>query len=521
MIPARIAAAGWSASRRAARSTASRQGLGQADGAALIAAARAGDQPARTALERPAGQLGLALAGAVALLDPEAIVVSGGIADALDMLGPSILAAMRRQLPAHLRDIGHQAGRVRPARGIGRRGAGRRGRSGMEADTMSEATYPQPDRRRPEPLWYQVEQAIRTIVKGGEWATGAQIPAEDRLCSMFGVSRITLRHALRNLEEHGLLRREHGRGTFVRSTTLVAGTRELTSFTQEMGHLGLVVGSRLLDCSLTTANAATAAALEIDEGDPVVRIRRLRLGNDAPIGIQTAQLSTARVPGFLDSGCRKARSTKRWKSATASCRVEAREVYRVAAVGAEDAALLDLAEGSPAFVVERITTDERGPFEFTVSIMRGDRYEIRSTLAPAARPPTTAFDATSPSQQEYHPCPTSTSPVSPHLSRKRPKTNADAFDQAAGRFADSLAGWRAGPSLRLRPFGAAMPGDVPALRHLCRLQPAHRPARDVAQRARRRRRARAALARADRELCGKVPRPSAAEQGRLDHHLRP
>lgn len=250
---------------------------------------------------------------------------------------------------------------------------------------MNEASFPQPDRRRPEPLWYQVEQAIRAIVKSGEWQTGMQIPAEDRLCSLFGVSRITLRHALRNLEEHGLLRREHGRGTFVRSTTLVAGTRELTSFTQEMSHLGVVAGSRLLDCSLTTANAAAAAALEIDEGDPVVRIRRLRLGNDQPIGIQTAQLSGMRAPGFLDSGLFQGSLYEALEKRYGIVPAEASEVYRVASVGPEDAELLDLAPGHPAFVVERITTDERGPFEFTVSVMRGDRYEIRSTLR-AGRP---------------------------------------------------------------------------------------------------------------------------------------
>jgi len=90
------------------------QRLGLADGAALIAAARAKDPTARAALQRPAGQLGLALAGAVALLDPQAIVVSGGIADALDVLGPTILASMRRQLPAHLRDIGIRAGAFGP-----------------------------------------------------------------------------------------------------------------------------------------------------------------------------------------------------------------------------------------------------------------------------------------------------------------------------------------------------------------------------------------------------------------------
>lgn len=86
------------------------QELGMANGGALITAARAGEPDARSALERPAGQLGMALAGAVALLDPEAIVVCGGIADALDVLGPSILVAMRRQLPAHLGRI-----EIRPA----------------------------------------------------------------------------------------------------------------------------------------------------------------------------------------------------------------------------------------------------------------------------------------------------------------------------------------------------------------------------------------------------------------------
>ncbi|WP_353643206.1 GntR family transcriptional regulator [Mesorhizobium sp. WSM2239] len=245
---------------------------------------------------------------------------------------------------------------------------------------MSEATYTQPDRRRPEPLWYQVEQAIRAIIKSGEWPTGSQIPAEDRLGVMLGVSRITLRHALRNLEEQGLLRREHGRGTFVRSATLVAGTRELTSFTQEMGNLGLVVGSRILDFGMGSADAATAGALEIEEGDPVVRIRRLRLGNDAPIGIQTAQLPGGRVPNFLEPGPPEGSLYETLSRRYGIMPVEAREVYRVASVGVDDAALLDLTAGSPAFVVERVTTDERGPFEFTVSVMRGDRYEIRSTL---------------------------------------------------------------------------------------------------------------------------------------------
>jgi predicted NBD/HSP70 family sugar kinase len=79
--------------------------IGLADGRALIAAAQAGELAALTLLELPARQLGTALAGAIALLDPQAVLISGGLADALDVIRPPLLAAMRRQLPPHLRGI--------------------------------------------------------------------------------------------------------------------------------------------------------------------------------------------------------------------------------------------------------------------------------------------------------------------------------------------------------------------------------------------------------------------------------
>ncbi|MCV3206124.1 ROK family protein [Mesorhizobium sp. YC-39] len=75
------------------------------DGGQLIEAARAGELAALTVLELPSRRLGIALAGAVALLDPQMILISGGLADAVDVIGPPLLAALRRQLPSHMRDI--------------------------------------------------------------------------------------------------------------------------------------------------------------------------------------------------------------------------------------------------------------------------------------------------------------------------------------------------------------------------------------------------------------------------------
>jgi predicted NBD/HSP70 family sugar kinase len=100
------------ASGRALDAIAARLGL--ASGGELIAAARRGDPAASFALDLPCRQLGMALSGAVGLLDPQAIIVAGGIAEALDVLGPAILSAMRERLPAHLRGIELRAGAFGP-----------------------------------------------------------------------------------------------------------------------------------------------------------------------------------------------------------------------------------------------------------------------------------------------------------------------------------------------------------------------------------------------------------------------
>lgn len=236
------------------------------------------------------------------------------------------------------------------------------------------------DRSRPEPLWHQAEQALRALIADGTWPDGTQLPNEGKLSEMLGVSRITIRHALRNIEESGLLRREHGRGTFVRTSTVTAGVRGLTSFTQEMADRGLVVGSRVLEMVELPAPPEVASALEVPEGETVVKVRRLRAGNDQPIGIQTAFIPAARVPGLVGIGEPVPSLYELLRNRFGITPRVAREIYRVGTVSAADAALLEMPQGSPVFIVQRITSDARGPFEYTLSTMRGDRYEIRSRL---------------------------------------------------------------------------------------------------------------------------------------------
>lgn len=92
--------------------------IGLSSGTALITAARHGAPAANSALVAPMTALGTALAGAVALLDPQAVILAGGVAAASDVLAPPLLAALRRQLPPHLRGIAVRAGEFGPRAGL-------------------------------------------------------------------------------------------------------------------------------------------------------------------------------------------------------------------------------------------------------------------------------------------------------------------------------------------------------------------------------------------------------------------
>jgi len=132
------------------------------------------------------------------------------------VLGPLILRVLERHLPPHLRAIA-----LGPAQ-FGARssliGAGLARAWSSVLDGAMSMTLPihvvRPDRNRPEPLWHQTERASAGLIADGTWPDGAQLPNEANLSEMLGVSRITMRHALRNMEEWGLLRREQGRGHF-------------------------------------------------------------------------------------------------------------------------------------------------------------------------------------------------------------------------------------------------------------------------------------------------------------------
>jgi GntR family transcriptional regulator len=233
------------------------------------------------------------------------------------------------------------------------------------------------DKNLPLPLYHQLKNILLTGIESGEWEPGQQLPTETRLSERFGVSKITVRQALRDLVDLGYIRREQGRGTFVAKVKLSQGPRELTSFSEEMRRHNLPSQTKVLEQTTQGADAAAAEALHIAGGEPVLVLKRLRMAAGEPMGIQTAQIPAALVPGLAGENLENVSLYEILQSRYGLHPAHARETHFAVLVEPDQAIRLGVEPHSAALAATRVSYLADGrPLELVHSILRGDRYRI-------------------------------------------------------------------------------------------------------------------------------------------------
>lgn len=131
-------------------------------------------------------------------------------------------------------------------------------------------------------LYSKIEQYIREGINSGRWRAGDVLPKEIELCEMFGVSRPTVRTALSNLVQEGLITRTKRKGTVVKEwRTLESSTVFIESFQQEMASKGINVATEVLEFRLIDAPDLVCEKLELPVNAMVVKLTRLRYAKDS------------------------------------------------------------------------------------------------------------------------------------------------------------------------------------------------------------------------------------------------
>ncbi len=221
------------------------------------------------------------------------------------------------------------------------------------------------------PAHAQIEVALEHAIEAGRLAPGDRLPAERVLAQRFGVSRMTLRQALGELERQGLLIRNKGRygGTFVSERKLeLAGTSALSD---QLRDLGLAPGARVL-----SVVERAAAPHERSLGRRVYAIERVRLANGEAVALERGAYAFDLFPGLIDEpldGSLYDVIRRKYKDVP----VRAEERLEPGLAQPQDAAALGVDAGAPVMLVERTAYAANGrPVEISRDVFRGDRIRI-------------------------------------------------------------------------------------------------------------------------------------------------
>lgn len=230
----------------------------------------------------------------------------------------------------------------------------------------------------PVPLYTQVKENLRERILDGTYPAHAKLPAESELSTIFGVSRITVRQALSDLQKEGVIFKIPGKGTFVAKPKAFQQLTQLEGFGEAMSRMGYEIYNQVTSHKTIAATPHVAQQLQVAVGAEVTEIKRIRHLNREPVSLEVTYLAQ-------DIGERLAREDL----ATRDIFLILENDYGIALGRADlqvDAILADetlahalrVQQGSAVLRIERLTHRADGaPLDFEYLYFRGDAFQYR------------------------------------------------------------------------------------------------------------------------------------------------
>ena len=235
-------------------------------------------------------------------------------------------------------------------------------------------------RRLPTPQYQQVKNHLRDGIVSGRWSPGDLMPSEAELVLQFGVSRMTVNRALRDLVEAGLVERVQGVGTFVAQLHRIASTLTVRDLHEEILERGHQHEARIELVQRIKATPEQAQQFGLASGAPLFHTLMVHLENGVAIQCEDRLVNPAVVPDYLKTDFTQITPTHYLLSAV-PLSMASYTIESTLPTG-QEAQLLGISKREPCLVVRR-RTSSRGQ---TVTVVRlvhpGSRYVIEGTFQP-------------------------------------------------------------------------------------------------------------------------------------------
>jgi GntR family transcriptional regulator, histidine utilization repressor len=238
--------------------------------------------------------------------------------------------------------------------------------------------------QKPGAPFQQIKMRVRDKVRTGEWGIGERIPSELDLASAFGVARMTVNRALRELTDEGALERVAGVGTFVAESKPQSTLLMIAHIRDEILARGHTYCCKVILQRRETASAGIASALALSHDAPVFRLLCVHLENDQPIQLEDRYVNPAAAPGFLEQDFSVEPPSAYLYNNVSHYELEIEHVVDAGLPTPEQAALLDIRLDEPCLTLTRRTWTDGVPVTFVHFVHPGNRYRLGSRFKPNA-----------------------------------------------------------------------------------------------------------------------------------------
>jgi len=225
-------------------------------------------------------------------------------------------------------------------------------------------------------LYRQLKAFVEEHISAGKWKPGDRVPSEQQLVERFGVSRMTVNRALRELAQEGLVVRHAGLGTFVAEKKVQSTLLRIANIADEIHRRGHAYRCDIVSVGREAASAEVAFALETDAGASVFHSVCVHKEDGMPVQLEDRYVNPAAAPDFLAQDFGSMTPAQYLLDHVPYDQVE--HVVDAILPTPEQADLLAMAPGEPCLMLTRRTWTRQLPVTFVRCMHPGSRYRLGS-----------------------------------------------------------------------------------------------------------------------------------------------
>jgi GntR family histidine utilization transcriptional repressor len=226
----------------------------------------------------------------------------------------------------------------------------------------------------------RVKDFLKSGLASGRWRPGGLMPSEAELVARFGVSRMTVNRALRELQSEGLVERVQGVGTFAAQLHRISSTLTIRDLQEEIEARGHRHHAEVALQRSEPAPAALAAALGIASGRPVFHTLIVHHDNGVPLQCEDRYVNPAAAPQYLDADFTRITPTRYLLEVAPLW--EAQYTIEASCATAQEAKLLGIGRDDACLVIVRRTVSRGVPITLARLVHPGSRYQLEGRFSP-------------------------------------------------------------------------------------------------------------------------------------------